>query len=208
MAPGGKPCPFRHPGLDGHEAVDVEQPGVHGVVGAEGGAEGQFALKLAEKQGHQAGAALLDRQVPGGVPQGHVRFAVLGVFYRRSAQACQGIQAEIGPQPVAVVIGLIRPEFAPEDVFLIAPQFLGSDIDFLEFLLCLEFRACSTTTLTCCNSRRSPFFKVTRRPKRVSKYKTSFQASMGVSRTTTWPRGLLGKYWTSTSGSGTSRRVD
>ncbi len=30
------------------------RPGVHGVVGAEGGAQGQFALKLAEKQGHQS----------------------------------------------------------------------------------------------------------------------------------------------------------
>ena len=102
------------------------EPGVHGVVGAEGGAEGQFALKLPEKQRHQAGAALLDRQVPGGVPQGHVRFAVLGVGFKAVGAGRQGIQAEIGPQPVAVVIGLIGPEFAPEDVFLVAPQFLGS----------------------------------------------------------------------------------
>ena len=109
-------------------------------MGAKGGAERQFALKFPKKQRYQARAALLDRQVPGVVPQGHVRFAIFGVGLKAVGAGLQGIQAEIGPQPVAVVIGLIRPQFAPENVFLIAPQFLGSDIDCLEFLLGLEFR--------------------------------------------------------------------
>ena len=103
------------------------------------GAQRQFALKFPEKQGHQAGAALLDRQVPGGVPQGHVGFAVFWVGLKPIGAGRQGVQAEISTQPVAVIIGLVGTEFALEDVFLIAPQFFGSDIDFMEFLLGRKF---------------------------------------------------------------------
>ena len=41
------------------------------------------------------------------------------------------------------------------------------------------------------NSRRSPFFRLTRRPQRLSKCSTSFQASMMLSRRTPGAPGLL-----------------
>ncbi len=55
-----------------------------------------LSLKLPKIQRHQARVALFDRQVPGGIPQGHVRFAVLGIGFQAVGAGCQGIQAEVG----------------------------------------------------------------------------------------------------------------
>jgi hypothetical protein len=90
------------------EAIKVHGVGVHGVVGPEGGAQGQFVIKLPKIQRHQAGAALHPAQIAGVVPQGDVRFAVLRVLFKAVSASRQGVQAEILPQAVAVIIGLVR----------------------------------------------------------------------------------------------------
>ena len=69
---------------------------------------------------------------------------------------------------MAVVVGFIGPEFAPEDICLVAPQFLGVEIDFMEFLVCLEFRLFHHY-LDVLQLQTIALFQVTRWPKRVSR---------------------------------------
>ena len=50
MGPGDRFNGGGHKLLHRHEAIDVGQPGVQGIMGAKGGREGKFLIKATEKQ--------------------------------------------------------------------------------------------------------------------------------------------------------------
>ena len=126
--------------LHRHEAIDVGQPGVQGIVGPEGGRQGELSVIAPAEQGHKTGLALGNLQIPAVVPQGEVGLAVFRVGLQTPETGRQIVSSEIGPQAVAVAVGFVSPFLTPQKVPLIGAQLLGIEMVRPQSLLRLKGR--------------------------------------------------------------------